>query len=75
MYGATGPTTSNYTVTLDGEPSTLDVRNATGSTPGRTVLYEAANLRDGKHQLDIVNGGSGLLLDVFVVGLELGGEG
>jgi hypothetical protein len=69
VYGATGPTSSNYTVSLDGFASTLQVRNDTG----RTVLYEAPSLRPGRHTLEIVNGGSGLLLDLFVIGLELGG--
>ncbi|CAK9780428.1 unnamed protein product [Cutaneotrichosporon oleaginosum] len=70
VYGATGPTTSSYTVTIDGNVNALQVSNSTG----RTVLYEAHNLTSDTHQLEIVNSGSGLLLDAFAVRLKLGGE-
>ncbi|BEI84207.1 hypothetical protein CcaverHIS002_0408110 [Cutaneotrichosporon cavernicola] len=70
VYGGTGATGSIYTVSLDGNVANLQLTNS----PGRTLLYDA-KVTDGAHELIIVNGGSGLLLDLFVVGLTLGGEG
>ncbi|BEJ15229.1 hypothetical protein CspHIS471_0409960 [Cutaneotrichosporon sp. HIS471] len=70
VYGGTGATGSIYSVTLDGNVVNLQLANSTG----RTLLYDA-KVTDGAHELTIVNGGSGLLLDLFVVGLSLGGEG
>ncbi|GMK53583.1 hypothetical protein CspeluHIS016_0101690 [Cutaneotrichosporon spelunceum] len=70
VYGATGPTGGNYTVTLDGNATTHQTANGTD----RTLLY-SARVADGGHQLSIVNHGSGLLLDLFTVEFIVGGEG
>lgn len=77
VYGAAGPDASNYTVTIDPsskQPFTtsLQTKNA---TEGRTLLYSSDELSNTKHEIEITNAGSGLLLDLFVVGMELGGDG
>ncbi len=71
MYGATGRQ-PGYTVTLDGDGETLHTTNA---SEGRTLLYSADALGGSTHRLEITNTGGGLLLDLFVVGLQLGDEG
>lgn len=75
VYGATGPDAStNYTITLDPsakQPYTtaLQTQNA---TEGRTLLYSTNELSNAAHQIEITNQGGGLLLDLDVVGMDIG---
>ena len=77
LYGAGGPDGANYTITLDPSSAqpvvqTLSPANA---TDGRTVLFSADGLNTNQHTVEIVNHGTGLLLDLAVVSLDLGAEG
>lgn len=75
MYGATGPD-ANYTITLNPakQPFTTSLQTP-NATEGRTLLYASNGLSYAPHTLEITNVGGGLLLDLFVVGVELGAEG
>jgi hypothetical protein len=77
IYGATGPSDNNYTVTIDptsAQPFTQSYSTA-NETEGRTLLFGADNLAYAEHEVLITNEGSGLLLDMFVVQLEIAAEG
>ncbi|TXT10541.1 hypothetical protein VHUM_02046 [Vanrija humicola] len=71
IYGGTGAN-PNYTVTLDGAETSLTTAN---NTAGRTALYGNDSLPFAPHTVQITNHGGGLLLDLFVVGTQLGGDG
>jgi hypothetical protein len=73
VYGAVGPAASNYTVSVDGA---AQAGTATANaTEGRTLLYSATNLSGSAHELVLTNQGSGLVLDMVVVEVELGAAG
>ncbi|WOO83127.1 uncharacterized protein LOC62_04G006608 [Vanrija pseudolonga] len=71
IFGGTGAN-PNYTVSIDNNPSTLTTAN---NTAGRTLLYGNDSLPFVPHTVQITNHGGGLLLDLFVVGTKLGGDG
>lgn len=71
IFGGTGAN-PNYTVTVDNNPSTQTTAN---NTAGRTLLYGNDSLPFAPHTVQITNHGGGLLLDLFVVGTKLGGDG
>lgn len=75
VYGATGPD-PNYTITLDPskQPFTTSLQTQ-NATEGRTLLYSSNELSYAPHTIEVTNVGGGLLLDLFVVGVELGAEG
>ncbi|KAK1926021.1 hypothetical protein DB88DRAFT_537969 [Papiliotrema laurentii] len=77
LLGAGGPSGTNYTVTLDptsAQPFTQSYTTP-NATDGRTVLFNTDGLSAGKHTLEIENLGSGLLVDLAVINLDLGTPG
>ncbi|ORX39114.1 hypothetical protein BD324DRAFT_311338 [Kockovaella imperatae] len=78
IYGASGPDTANYTIKIDPDlpqpfSQSYSTSNATGN--GRTLLYSTDQLAYAAHQVQIINDGSGLLLDMIEFGVELAAEG
>lgn len=80
IYGAAGPSAdnANYTLVIDrtgAQPfnQTLTARNRTSNE--RTLLFGTESLRWDWHNVEIINAGSGLTLDLIVVGGIVGAEG
>ena len=78
IYGASGPDPAKYTVKIDPQlpqpfSQSFTTPNATGN--GRTLLYSSDQLAYAPHQIQIINEGSGLLLDVIEIGTELSAQG
>ncbi|KAK4689604.1 hypothetical protein P7C73_g513, partial [Tremellales sp. Uapishka_1] len=76
IYGNVGPNGSNYTINIDPSTSKSYTYTATlQNSTERILLYHSDELTYSPHTVEMVNTGTGLLIDLIVVGVELGASG
>jgi hypothetical protein len=76
VWGASGPSYGNYSITIDDVYEYRHTAYAAENATERHLLFGTDQLVYGPHEITVANTGPGnLLLDMFVVGVELGDAG
>ncbi|TYJ52738.1 hypothetical protein B9479_006633 [Cryptococcus floricola] len=76
IYGIAGPSSTNYTISLDGTTTSHSLSGNNSDTSvddGRTLLWSQSGLETGKvHQVELTNEGSGVGVDLVVLEVDVG---
>ncbi len=75
IYGASGPAYGDYSIGIDSVYAYNNSAHAAQNGTDRFLMYSTDQLVYGPHEITITNLGSGILLDMVVIGVELGAQG